>query len=228
MALVDTVPSSSSDVLFPEPQSGYAPHEDSFYGSTASTYSSYSREVNYIFEPQYSKPRADYPDISHFESVREEEEDGPARPEPIQNIYTPPRRTTHNHNTRRLPPSILSLPTKFDIHPSRRRTWSPPTCSKSMGSATSFHAMRSYRSNDALDMDMSGENLYEELDSATGQTSAGERGGGPPAPPKLAPVSGILQKVILLFHVSYTLIKALNLLVFFSKSISDFRFVKDK
>lgn len=74
----------------------------------------------------------------------------------------------------------------------KRRTWSPPTFERVMGAASSLQAMRSYRSNDQLDVDTT-ENHYEDLDSVTG--AAG--------PPKIAPFSGMLAKVRTLKYLIY-------------------------
>ena len=67
----------------------------------------------------------------------------------------------------------------LSVWASRRKTWSPPTCSRVLSCANSFSTMRSYRSNDQLDVE--DEPVYEDLDAV--------------APPKIAPVSGILNKV---------------------------------
>ena len=61
---------------------------------------------------------------------------------------------------------------------SRRKTWSPPTCSRALSNVTNFNTLRSYRSNDQLDVD---DGVYEDLDAV--------------APPKITPVSGFLNKV---------------------------------
>lgn len=175
---------SSTDILFPEDEPSQSGHEDSFCSphSTAASYSTYSHEVKYIFEPQYAhSTRSDYSDISAYDARLDNENDREAQ-DSVSEIYTPPRIRTHPARVYRNNTYSDSYSASKDSIASRRKTWSPPTCNRMMGSASSSfsnqgNAVRNFHSNDQLDVDNG--NYYEELNTLP--------------PPKLPPVSGMLN-----------------------------------
>ncbi len=95
---------------------------------------------------------------------------------------------THHYSTANRGPGQGSLPRKlhWSLSAARRRTWSPPTFRQVAGVGSSLAAMRSYHSNDQLDMDYE-ENYYEDLDAITG-------------PPRLAPISGKFDNKVRFVH----------------------------
>ena len=133
----------------------------------------------------YSPDRNDYSEISRFPQVPElnEEECGDA-PLPVvnKNLSTPPR-TSNGY-----PPPVKPRRTfehggvdyiKRHAYSSRRKTWSPPD-NNNMGNGSSFNSMRSYHSNDHLEAGAGDDgHFYEDLETS--------------APPKIAPVSGMLS-----------------------------------
>ena len=81
----------------------------------------------------------------------------------------------------------------------RRRTWSPLTCNRVVGRNNqddSVQTIRSYYSNEQLDTE-AGSNLYEDVDTASNSS----------APPKIAPISGQLDKKVRFNYDNYSLIK---------------------
>ena len=114
------------------------------------------------------------PVLSASKVLKKQKRNGPLPPPPP---YTKPRN---------LNPVVADV----DNFASRRRTWSPPTFSRMMGSAGSMQlqAMRCYRSNEQLDVD----DTYEDLDAVSNSVVPSKV----TAPQKMA-ASGQLVKVSL-------------------------------
>lgn len=165
-----SITNSSSDNVFTEDEKR---SRDDIY-SPSSNYSTYSREIKYIFDPSCTNNKENYTEI-------------PSRKAPPLKPYrtTTSSSCSQDYPTkerfyRQFPDCNYSLPHFFPPNYSRRRTWSPPA--PKMGVASSIGTIRSYRSNDQLDSDGGPQkvHIYEDLDTG---------------PPKLTPVSGMLSKV---------------------------------
>ena len=207
MALTYLKHSHCSDILFPE-EDLHQHHSDESYYSPPSTSngSSYSHEIKYIFDPQLSTAQGRQSDSTQEGSYRvstpEEESESPEEPQDpeedddesereatdrvSEEIYSAPRKpyriqrhhtyceTSSNQNT--------STPKNQQDFINRRKTWSPPTFNRVMGSASSsFGALRNFHSNEQLDTETS--TFY--VDDVGFQS-----------PPKLAPTSGILANKV--------------------------------
>ena len=211
---------ASTDILFPEPpEEPPPPYLENPFFSPDSHLSTYSQEAKFVLDRQYPRARHGYSNFPNYENhLRKVDEgnaltgcNGSAREH--EEIYTQPitnwsQRNSHHqedpnqtqvksavttHLTATvfgtqppLPsPAVVAAASRYNYLASlKRRTWSPPTFERVMGAASSMHALRSYRSNDQLDMD-TGENHYEDLDTVASVIG----------PPRIAPISGRLQKV---------------------------------
>ena len=194
----------STDILFPEDhslQSG----DDSFYSPPSnSSYSSYSIEIkNYMQDRRYKRSHSedqntDYAHVNNnyrspmFRSSVSLRTPLSQSVDNFGNTTTGKSSTPHGSTGKNTPQRHIhikradeyidnyTVPEKQDFA-SRRRTWSPPTAARIMGSVSSIHSIRSYHSNDKLD----------DVDESPAQGNEPRE----KAPPKITPVSGIPSKV---------------------------------
>ncbi|KAL5022908.1 hypothetical protein ScPMuIL_002063 [Solemya velum] len=180
MAILNT---STLDMVFAEDEQ-HSTREEIY--SPQSNYSSYSQEVKYIFDPNF-RSQEDYSQIK-LPTRREQPPPPPLRTSSTASYTSEHSKQSLEYNkptltTQRSHSGNYSLPHYYpNNNQSRRRTWSPPRLKVgTIPSNSNLNGFRSFHSNDQLDNDYCdiGNPIYEDPDSA---------------PPKLAPVSGILTR----------------------------------
>lgn len=171
---------SSSDVLFPEEQTWemyegdnlLPPPQAPFFKSSCTLY---TNELGYIIDPQYEHLRENGDILDLLPSFQTNDNIDDVK----ETLYAVPLTGNCPAKLRRACINTFVNPDWRKHFAERRKTWSPPTFERVMASAGgNFLSMRSCHSNDQLAVD-SGNS--DDPDAK--------------APPKIAPVSGILNNV---------------------------------